>query len=202
MAASPRQTVRASCGTGPQGQGLERPGAGECDAGQLPGWGQHQEGAVRWIDEMTLGGWAYGEHIRWNVSEDAGATFRPYEQYITDITGGWDHMTGHWPGWSHAGHRRGPRGRSRDGGVELADQPTVQRHRCGSSGRTAASPGPIRCGSTTSSGQAPILHLDGGDPITDTHIVFYDRRLSARTATHVYVATSERRRTLHEPARE
>ena len=46
-----------------------------------------------WIDEMTLGvAWAYGEHIRWNVSEDAGAAFRPCEQYITDIIGGWDHL--------------------------------------------------------------------------------------------------------------
>ncbi|MDA8695856.1 exo-alpha-sialidase, partial [Flavobacteriales bacterium] len=45
------------------------------------------EGAVPvWMDEMTLGvAWAHGEHIRWNVSSDAGETFRPYEQYIADI---------------------------------------------------------------------------------------------------------------------
>ena len=52
------------------------------------------EGAVPvWIDEVTLGvAWAHGEHIRWNVSEDGGATFRPYEQYIADIVGGWDQV--------------------------------------------------------------------------------------------------------------
>ncbi len=113
------------------------------------------EGAVPvWIDEMTLGvAWAHGEHIRWNVSEDAGATFRSYEQYIADIIGGWDQVI---PGIGRA-NGMPVTGVAREGctpegcmsiGPTSAMGPLIRM--CGSFGRTTkARRGRSLCGSTT-----------------------------------------------------
>ena len=156
------------------------------------------EGAVPvWLDEMTLGvAWAHGEHLRWNVSGDAGATFRPYEQYIADIIGGWDHTI---PGIGrangmpvtavarqgvHAGRvyvnwtdqRNGPS--DTDVWVIWSDD----------QGKTWSEP--VRVNNDPP-GKHQFFTWMAVDPVTGhVHVVFYDRRMSERTATHVYVATS------------
>ena len=156
------------------------------------------EGAVPvWIDEMTLGvAWAHGEHIRWNVSEDAGVTFRSYEQYIADIIGGWDQVilgigrangmpvTGVAREGVHAGRvyvnwtdqRNGPF--DTDVWIIWSDD----------KGKTWSEP--VRVNNDPP-GKHQFFTWMAVDPVTGhVHIVFYDRRMSDRTATQVYVATS------------
>ena len=129
------------------------------------------EGAVPvWIDEMTLGvAWAHGEHIRWNVSEDAGVTFRSYEQYIADIIGGWDQVIpgiGRANGMPVTGVAR--EGCARREGVCELGRPAqwAVRYGCVAHlvGRQREDLVGAGSGQQRPSGQASVLHLDGGGP--------------------------------------
>ena len=157
------------------------------------------EGAVPvWIDEMTLGvAWAYGEHIRWNVSEDAGKTFKPYEQFVADITGGWDKVIpgiGRASGMPVTGVARGGVHPGRVY-INWADQRNgpfdtdVWLIWSDDKGKTWSEAKRVN---NDPPGKHQFFPWMAVDPVTGhVHIVFYDRRMSDRTATHVYVASSE-----------
>lgn len=156
------------------------------------------EGAVPvWIDEMTLGvAWAHGEHIRWNVSEDGGVSFRPHEQYIADIIGGWDHMIpgiGRANGMPVTGIARGGVNKGRLY-VNWADQRNGPHDTdvwlIYSDDRGKSWSDPVRVNNDPP-GKHQFFTWMAVDPITGfVHVIFYDRRMSERTATDVYVATS------------
>ena len=126
----------------------------------------------------------------------AAATFRSYEQYIADIIGGWDHVipgigrangmpvTGVARAGEHAGRVYVNWADQRNGPFDT-DVWLIWSDDQGKSWSE-----PVRVNNDPP-GKHQFFTWMAVDPVTGhVHVVFYDRRMSDRTATHVYVATS------------